>query len=100
MIRACAVAPTVVLSQNETIKQALAFNQNGHLNRAAIRFHDEPVKVRARILQPPNVQFAAGGSTETPRPGVCTWMGRGQYFIPATCQKWFAFAFTEVHVSF
>uniref|UniRef100_A0A183BPR4 Piwi domain-containing protein n=1 Tax=Globodera pallida TaxID=36090 RepID=A0A183BPR4_GLOPA len=87
LIKKCAVKPFVLREQTEKLKFALDFGRNEHLERAAIKFDEQPMEVESRILKTPEMNFG----DQSARPGARP----GRYLIAAKCLHWCAIALVD-----
>ena len=64
-----------------------------HLRAAGIEFCDNPIETEARVIPPPEVEFAHN-SKDVPKLPACTWKGL-RYLIPAKVEKWAVIALSD-----
>lgn len=90
-IKRCAISPFVLRQQNQKIFNSLHLNdKNPYLTNAKIRVIENPLSLKARLINPPDLQYGGNNVTKV-RTDNFTWQGR-RFLIPAACNKWGSFA--------
>lgn len=85
----CAIPPAQLKHQNHLNARALHLGDSNWLQSANINVVERPLKVSARHLPPPGIQYGAGAQPEQPDPMQARWKQTNKrYLVPAACKIW------------